>query len=72
MQRADGGSGRGRAVVLGVGKATVLSAEVHHEAELPERAHGTEQRNQLVLKDIPRDLADEHLTARPRGGAKPV
>ena len=58
--------GKDAARVLGVGKAAVHAAEVHHEAELPERANRAEQGDQTVLVDLPGELADEHLTAAAR------
>lgn len=71
MQQADGAGSFSRAAVFGVGEATVLSAEVHHEPELPERPHGAEQGDQQILVGVPRDVADEHLTAGSWGGSIP-
>lgn len=71
VQQADGAGSFSRAAVFGVGEATVLAAEVHHEPELPERSHGTEQGDQQILVGVPRDVADEHLTAGSWGGSVP-
>ena len=42
---------------------------VHHEAEVPDGAALLEERDQLVLVEVPRDLPAEHFTAVARGVA---
>lgn len=71
VQLADGFGDYARGAVFAVGEAAVLSAEVHHEPELPEGPHGAEQGDQQVLVGVPRDLADEDLTAGPWGRPLP-
>lgn len=63
MQKVDGVGSYSWRAVFGVGKATVLAAEVHHETELPEGPHRAEQGDQQILVGVPWDLADENLTA---------
>lgn len=62
MQQADGVGSYSWRAVFGIGEATVLAAEVHHEPELPEGPHRAEQGDQQILVGVPRDLADENLT----------
>lgn len=48
------------------GVAAVLSAELHHQSELVDPAGSLEQRDQLVLVHVSRNLPHKHLAA-PRG-----
>lgn len=61
VQQADCFGSYRRRAVFGVSEAAVLSAEVHHQPELPERPHGAEEGDQQVLVGVPWDLADEDL-----------
>lgn len=72
VEQADGGAGQEGRGVLGVGEASVLPAEVHHEAELPQGPHRAEEGDQLVLVGVPGDLADEDLTAGSWTGPVPT
>lgn len=71
MEQANGSGSKSGWAVLGIGKSTVLPAEVHHEPELPEGPHRAEQGNQKILIGISWDLADKYLTADPWGRTVP-
>lgn len=72
IEQANGGAGQVGRGVLGVGEASVLSAEVHHEAKLPQRPHRAKEGYELVLVDDPGNVADEDLAARSWTGTLPT
>lgn len=71
VKEVDGIIGDGGRAVFGISEAPVLTAEVHHEPEFPKCPHRAEEGDEQVLVDIPWDLADKDLTARPRWGTVP-
>lgn len=71
VQLEDGLGGEGRCAIFSIGKAPVLATKVHHEAELPERPHRAEQGDEQVFVGVPRDVADEDLTALSWGWTVP-
>lgn len=72
VEHANGGAGQEGRGILGVGEASVLPAEVHHETKLPQRPHRAEEGDELVLVDIPGDVADEDLAAGSWTGTVPT
>lgn len=63
MQQLNGAGSYGLWAIFGIGKAAVLTTEVHHKPKLPEWPNSAEQRNQHVLVDIPRNMSDVDFTA---------